>query len=178
MLVLLLFNMGGYMLLFQYFINRSDTIVFNQINNNHYKQSDLVEVRVPVNFKTVENEDAYTPVSGQVRVKDTTYNFAYLKMTTDTMYLLCIPNHEKGRLENAKIVYAKQVSDGPVNERSRIPLFKKSVFESDFNYTAPKDYALVSVELTKILPDYSFLNIIKASVGIPGQPPDRSNTLS
>ena len=178
MLALLLFNLGGYMLLFQYFINRSDSIVFDQINNNRYKPADLVEIKIPANFKTIENWDEYAPVSGQVRLKDTCYNFAYLKMTKDTMYLLCLPNKEKARLKNAKTVYAREVNEIPLNEKTRIPLIKLNIFESDYNYTTIQYQPVISAEVLKIMPDYAFLNIIKIPIGVPGQPPDVLNTLS
>jgi hypothetical protein len=178
MLGLLLFNLVGYMLLFQYFIDRSDSIVFDQINNNRYKPTDLVEIKIPANFKTIENWNEYAPISGQVKLSDTCYNFAYLKMTRDTMYLLCIPNHEKARLKNAKIIYAKQISDIPINEKSRLPLIKLSIFESDYHYPAMAFHGAIPADVVKILPDYAFLNIIKTSIGIPGQPPDGLNILS
>jgi hypothetical protein len=171
MLCSILFNLGGYALLFQYLINRSDSSTYEQINDNRYKLNDLVEIRVPVNFKTVEDEDEYAPVSGQVKLTDTVYNFAYLKMTRDTMYLLCLPNREKGRLKNARIIYTRQISDISY-EKSRVPVMKLSVFESDYNHTTIKFHSSILAETTKTLPDYSFLNIINTSIGIPGQPPE------
>src|ERR1700761_8764985 len=100
MLALLMFNMGGYMFFFQYLIYRSDISINEQINNNRYKSTDLVEIKIPVKLN-IQDWSEYEVISGQVKLKDTTYNYAELKMTRDTMYLKCIPNHEKGRLVNA-----------------------------------------------------------------------------
>lgn len=177
MLVLLLFNIGGYMLLFQYFIYRSDNSITQRINNNRYKSSELVEVKIPVHLN-IQDWNEYEPISGQVQLKDNCYNYAELKMTKDTLYLMCIPNHDKTRLINANIIYAKQVSDIPLNKKSQAPLTKKSINESQYNYQIIQYKALVPKEQTKAGHDYAFADIVKTSVGVPGQPPEALNILS
>jgi len=67
MLVLFLFNLGGYQLLFQYFIYESDVSITQQINNNHYKSSDLVEVKIPVHLNNFQNWDEFKPVSRHLK---------------------------------------------------------------------------------------------------------------
>jgi hypothetical protein len=175
MLCSILFNLGGYALLFQYLINRSDSSIYERINDNRYKMNDLVEIKIPVNQQTVEDEDEYAPVGGQVKLSDTVYNFAYLKMTRDTMYLLCLPNREKASIKNAKIIYTRQISDISVNEKSHLPVMKLSTFEGYNDYYNIAFQTAVSVKTKKTLPDYSFLNIVKTSIGVPGQPPEVSS---
>src|ERR1700759_5085324 len=100
MLALLLFNLGGYLLLFQYLIYQSDRSIIQKINNNHYKSSDLVEVKIPVHLN-IQDWTEFEPISGVVQLKDNNYNYAELKMTRDTIYLMCIPNANKSRLVTA-----------------------------------------------------------------------------
>jgi hypothetical protein len=136
--------------------------------------NDLVEIKIPVNQQTVEDEDEYAPVGGQVKLSDTVYNFAYLKMTRDTMYLLCLPNREKARIKNARVIYTRQISDISVNEKSHLPVMKLSTFEGYNHYYSIAFQTTIPEKTAKTLPDYSFLNIIKTSVGVPGQPPEVS----
>jgi hypothetical protein len=176
MLCSILFNLGGYTLLFQYLINRTDSSLYEQINDNRYKMNDLVAIKIPAVQKTVEDEAEYAPVSGQVKLKDTVYNFAYLKMTRDTMYLLCLPNKEKGRLKNARIIYSRQISDISY-EKSRVPVMKISTFEGDHTYYTVQFKVAIVEEKTKKLPHCNSLNTINTSIGVPGQPPEL-NSLS
>jgi hypothetical protein len=43
MLAVLVFNMGGYMLLFQYFIEKSDQVANEQISKGYYNADELVD---------------------------------------------------------------------------------------------------------------------------------------
>jgi hypothetical protein len=177
MLILILFNLGGYSLLFQYFIYRSDSAVLEQINGNHYKSSDLIEVKIPVHLN-IQDWAEYAVVSGQVQLKDNSYNYAEIKLTRDTMYLLCIPNHSRTRLINANIIYARQVSDVPQNKKSpHIPLMKKGFSESE-KYSILQYKGLLANDEPKPAIAYLFFSVTDPFIGIPGQPPEVSGILS
>jgi len=172
MLALLLFNLGGYTLLFQYFIYRSDASIIENINNNRYKEKDLIEIKIPGHLAIDEDWKEYALISGTVHFKDKSYNYAELKMTRDTMYLLCIPNHDKTRLINANVIYAKNVSDIPSNKKSHTSLVKKGLSENEYNYTTINYKAFARAANTKARHDYAFAAIIKKQPGIPAQPPE------
>jgi hypothetical protein len=159
-------------------IDHSDNKIISQINNNHYHNSDLVKVKIPVNLPTLQDWTEYELVSGQVQFKNNKYNYAQIKMTRDTLYLLVVPNHDRTKLVNANIIYAKQVNDIPVNKKSQLPLIKKSISQCEYNYTTMLYKAFMSVEDTKAGCDYAFLDIIKTSIDVLGQPPEVLSRLS
>ena len=173
MLFALLFNLGGYSLFFQYMINRSDSNIINQINNNRYHNSDLVEVKIPVNLPTLQDWPEFETVSGQVQFKNNKYNYAQIKMTRDTLYLLVIPNHDRTKLVNANIIYAKQVNDIPVNKKSHNSLMKKSISESEYHYITLNYRSAIS--LNNSYRNFALLNTTEPFIGVPGQPPEGSS---
>jgi len=176
MLVLFLFNLGGYQLLFQYFIYESDVSITQQINNNHYKSSELVEVKIPVHLNNFQSWDEFKPVSGQVKVKDNCYNYAALKMTRDTMFLMVIPNHDKARIIYEKNTYAKQVNDNPSGKKSRPQLVKNNISEFECGYIIKYD-VLISALQGKAAHSFAFSDIIKTTICVQGQPPETTFTL-
>lgn len=178
MLLVVLFNLGGYGLFFQYMIDRSDNNIINQINHNRYHNSDLIEVKIPVNFPTLQDWTEFETISGQLQFKNNKYSYAQIKMTRDTLYLLVIPNHERTKLVNANIIYAKQVNDIPLNKKTHNALVKKSISESKYHYITQNYKAIPSVENPKSYHDRDFLDITKLPLGIPGQPPEVSPILS
>jgi hypothetical protein len=178
MLFVILFNLGGYGLFFKYMIDRSDSKIINRINNNRYHNSDLVEVKIPVNLPTLQDWTEFETISGQVQFKNNKYNYAQIKMTRDTLYLLVIPNHDRTKLVNANIIYAKKVNDIPINKKSHNSLLKKSISESEYHYITLNYKSAIPGSNTKCYRDYAFLNIIKPPLGVPGQPPDVSSLLS
>ena len=178
MLLVILFNLGGYGLFFKFMIDRSDSKIVDRINRNHYHNSELVEVKIPVDLPTLQDWTEYELISGQVQFKNNKYNYAQIKMTRDTLYLLVVPNHDRTKLVNANIIFAKQVNDIPVNKKSHLPLIKKSISETEYNYTTMQFKAFLPVEETKTGCDYAFLDIIKTSIDVLGQPPEVLSRLS
>jgi hypothetical protein len=178
MLCAVLFNLGGYSLFFQYMIDHSDSKIIDRINQNHYLKSELVEVKIPVNLPTLQDWTEYEAISGQVQFKNNKYNYAEIKMTRDTLYLLVIPNQDRTKLINANIIYAKQVNDIPLSKKSHNSLVKKSISESEYHYTTLNYKPIIPVNHNNAYRDYAFLNIIKPSLDMPGQPPDSLPLLS
>jgi hypothetical protein len=171
MLCLMLFNLGGYAVLFQYVIYRADAAIIENINHNRYKSAELVEVKIPVHLNTQDWHE-YAIISGQVQLKDHSYNYAELKLTRDTMYLLCIPDSDRSRLINAHIIYAKQVNDIPLNKKSHIPPIKKSLQESEYLYHIWADKAFLQQSSKKHTPEYNYSATINPTLAAPGQPPE------
>lgn len=177
MLLVILFNLGGYSLFFQYMINRSDSKVIDRINHNRYHNSDLIEVKIPVDLPTLQDWTEFETVSGQVQFRNNKYNYAEIKMTRDTLYLLVIPNHDRTKLVNANIIYAKQVNDIPLSKKSNNSLVKKSISESEYRRTQLNFTAAIPVNDIIRYHNYAFFNIIKPFLGVPGQPPEASALL-
>jgi len=175
MLFLLLFNMGGYLLFFQFLIYRSDTSIIENINANRYKSSDLVEVKIPVHLTITDWHD-YAVISGQVKFKEHIYDYAELKMTRDTMYLKCIANHEKGRLVNA--IYGKQVNDIPIGKKAALPSLKKIFSENQYICVNNKLPAFTIATVISNWRNYAFAKLSNTTINFAGQPPDASNPLS
>lgn len=132
---MLVFNMGGYMLLFQYFISQSDQIANKQISKGYYKASELVEIKIPVCMPYIQEQRQYKNISGQIQLKGNCYNYVALKMTRDTMYVKCIPNYNKTKLINENVITAKEISDTPLSKKNHSPLVKKTGLDNDYNYT-------------------------------------------
>jgi hypothetical protein len=134
MLVVLMFNIGGYMLLFQYFIKHSDAYANEQIAKGLYKPDELVEIKIPVNLPHIKEQADFQGIAGQVKLKDNDYNYVAMKMTRDTMFLMCIPNYEKTRLMSENIIVAKNISDSPLAKKNHLPVVKKSGLDNNYNF--------------------------------------------
>ena len=171
MLCLLLFNLGGYTLLFQYLIYQSDVSVIQNINTNSYKSSDLVAVHIPVHLN-ISDWNEYAVISGQVKYKEHIYDYAELKLTRDTMYLFCLPNHDKARLAKMNITYAKQITETPQNRKSHVPDVKKVFGDNDYLYPSSASNKNNRSDKKQPITDYTRLAIVKTPSDIPCQPPE------
>lgn len=142
-----LFNTGGYNLVFQYFIHRSELQITKEIYENKVDATQLVQIKIPVNNPGMTDWADYERVQGQVQLKDGFYNYVGVKMTRDTMFLVCVANSVKTKLFNANIILAKNVSDAPLTKKGQEAPAKKtsSSSTSEYNYT-DVNYAFLSFE--------------------------------
>jgi len=177
MLVCLLFYQGGYMLLFQYFMNKTDVVMNEHIDQNLYKASDLVEIKIPAKLYYSESSDDYQPISGQVKVNGNCYNYVKLKIANDTLYVDVIPNNEKTRLAQSKNVLDKQIADLPVNKKSHNTTAKQ-FNDNELNYTLLNQLARIPASIKKPAGRYAVSASTDPLLGVPGQPPETSNSLS
>lgn len=115
LLAVYLFNLAGYTLLFEYFIQRSDKQLIQLLDNNEYNDSELIEVKIALHTPYLTSWSDYERVDGEATVNGVYYNYVKRKIHNDTLYLLCLPNKNKTRLTAARIEYANKVQDVPAN---------------------------------------------------------------
>jgi hypothetical protein len=140
----------------------------NNINND----SKLIEIKIPVHFPTITDWDDYELIAGQIQLKDAYYNYVKLKMTRDTMYMVCLPNTAKTRLVNANIITAKEISDVPLNKSSHSTTVKKVNTLSEYNLQAFQySYSGFGIFLKSNTEPVSF-KITSPFIESPGKPPN------
>jgi len=158
--------------MFQYLIYRSDRILNEQISTNNYKQSDLVEIKIPVKLSSLYDWTTYQNVYGQVQLSHNNYNYVKLKITHDTLYLMCLPNYEKTRLIDANIICAKQVSDSPLNKKSNSTLPRPPETNNKYNHETVNHSFRVPIITLKNIHIYILPFMDYPLIPINGQPPE------
>ena len=131
-----LFYIGGYTLLFEYYIHKADTQMVKEVFSNKIDNNKLILLKIPVHLPTQENQSEFEDVAGQIQLKDAYYNYIRLKITRDTAYFVCLPNTAKTRLVNANIYTAKEISDVPLSKSSHAPMVKKVNMLSEYKLEA------------------------------------------
>jgi hypothetical protein len=165
-----LFTMGGHFMLYQYFVYRSDRLFNDQISKNRYNVNDLVEIKIPAHTPAFRDWDSFEPISGQVQFKNACYNYVKLKITTDTIYLMCVPNYEKTRLFKQNIINVKEIADIPVNKKDHVPFGKTLNLDkynnqvAVYNFLSPVTTLYVNNSRCSSYPVQHYLSI-------PGRPP-------
>jgi hypothetical protein len=159
------------MVLFQYFIYQSNKFNEKQISKNLYKASDLVEIKIPVNLPKITKWSGYERISGTIQLQENWYNYVKLKMTRDTLYVMCVPNYKTTRLINANIIYAREVSEAPLNAKKQaMPL--KSI--AMFKYVPLTATVKLITPVLIIKPTPARLNVkpVISHTDVLGQPPE------
>jgi hypothetical protein len=168
-----LFNTGGYTLIFQYFIHQSEVKIIKQIYENKVDATQLVQIKIPVHNAGASDWADYEHVQGQIQLKDGFYNYVGVKMTRDTMFLVCIANSVKTKLFNANIIVAKNVSDAPLSKKGQeSPIKKASQVSSEYNNPAVSFTFLSFTDLIDRRENPISSKLTHPYIESPGKPPN------
>jgi hypothetical protein len=170
LLIIYLFNIGGKLLMHQYFECVSDNFFKKQTNKGLYNINDLTEVKLPVNMPNMSDWGVYEDIKGQVRFADASYNYVKMKITRYAIYLLCVPNYETTRLNTENIICAKNIKDIPVHPREHVP-FQKSTSINKFNLSFLQFEFSVFSTGNSIISVQSSPNLAGIDLDSPKQPP-------
>jgi len=172
MLIVHLFNAGGYLVLNQYLVHQSNKFVTEQISKGKYDINNLIEIKIKQHLPQIRDWKTYTRVSGQIQLNGVAYNYVRLKMTRDTLFVQCIPNYETTKLLNENIICAKEVNDIPVSKKAHESSGKKTGIDNKYHFpTSSNVLFVISPEVQK-LNTFIYISIKQPLVQIAGRPPE------
>lgn len=142
LLVIYLFNLAGYTLVFRYFISNSETGFISRLDQKKYNDAELIQISIPLHLPYVQNSN-FERVDGTVENDGIQYNYVKRRVHNDTLYILCLPNHQKSLLVKGRTSYAGNANDFAANKKEKETSAKKAGFGIEYNNTIPK-YAVLS----------------------------------
>ena len=125
-----LFNLGGYQLVFNQLENNSHQNLVSRLDNDAYRESELIELKVPISLPYQISQADFERFDGEVEVNGTHYNYVKRKIQNDTLVVLCIPNTEKTSINTARETFFSLVNDINNTTDSKAPVPVKSVKSS------------------------------------------------
>lgn len=144
LLTVYLFNLAGYPLLFGYLSNQSSHQLSVKIDRHIYQDKDLVEIKVPLQLPYLNSWSNYEPCEGEININGSHHNYVKRKITSDTLYLMCLPNAEKDKLQVAETDYGKSANDFDSKKEDNKSVKKSNSFpqvqlqHTDFGLTPPQ----------------------------------------
>lgn len=170
LLMIQLFNLGGYMVVRQYLVYKSDQFYNEQAKKGLYNIFDVSEIKVPYHSAGIKDSKSFREVFGSVRFQNASYNYVAVQMTRDTLHLLCIPNYETTILANHNVISVPGIKDIPVPKKEHVPyasILLPAGFIFTFHYEAVKPPV---IGLIKNSTAYHWL-LMSRHIDIPKQPP-------
>lgn len=100
-MLILLFNLCGYRLVIDSLQKKADNKLEAQLDNSEYDESQLVEIRVPMNMPYQERYTEFERHYGEIELNGKSYTYVKRKIEGDVLILKCIANQSK---EESKII--------------------------------------------------------------------------
>ncbi len=171
---LYLFNLLGYKLVFNYAQQQADYSMESSLDRQEYNEADLLTITVPLSLPYQNNEADFKRVDGEITVNGILYKYVKRKVADGNLVLLCLPDHNKMRIQSAKDEFFKYANDLVQNNHSKksnhSKTFKSTLGEFDhFHQNTSTLHFSVGFDR-----HYSFYQVHWFSVPLssPEQPPD------
>ncbi len=134
---MLFFNWYGYRLFISFLEYKENTQLETQLDKNNFDETQLVSVKISAKyFSAYVNEKNFQRIDGQININGIVYNYVKIRMYSDSLEMLCIPNQYAMKLSSAKDNFFKLVNDVQHKEN------KKS--NSNFSKNISTDYFVVN----------------------------------
>ncbi|THU41581.1 hypothetical protein FAM09_05650 [Niastella caeni] len=111
LLSIFLFNWFGYRLLSDYLQDRADIQLESQLDQDQYNEASLIEIRVPLNMPYQNISSDFERYDGEITFNGIHYKYVKRKVANGELVLLCLPNENRMRLQNARDEFFKLVND-------------------------------------------------------------------
>ena len=178
-LFLFAFNWFGYRLYYDYLQHKTNENLEALLDNNSYDESQLMELKIPVDLPYQTSWASYERYDGEITVNGTSYKYVKRKLSNDTLYLMCITNTKKMRLETAKNDFFKVTNDLSQNDNSKKSDNSKSItfknLQGEYDeYSFKLNSFITGASTCNFLFSRDSDNLISSPHISPEQPPDHS----
>lgn len=161
-------------MLFYYAQQHADVQLEASLDKEVYDSNDLITLKVPLSLPYQRAWSDWERIDGEIKVNGTIYKYVKRKVEDGILVLLCLPNHNKMRLESAKGDFFKNVNDLAANSAS-----KKGEKAKSFSDASSEYILLQTTDVAAVLKYHhnyriptNVLALSKAPHNSPEQPPE------
>lgn len=130
LLIIHTFNIGGYRLLFDVMETHATAEFVQQLDEEQYDDAQLIEMKVPLPMPYQTNWAEFERYNGEIEINGVHYNYVKRKVYNDTLILMCIPNHNKMKLNSAKEQFFSLVNDISAEQKNTPQPVKPAVIKT------------------------------------------------
>ncbi len=118
LLVIFLFNVGGYYLIFLgWRLNAHEELV-KRLDAGNYTPQETVEIKIPITLPYPLQQTDYERTNGKFEYQGDHYKLVKQKLANDTLYVVCIKDRQLKQIDEALNNYSKLANDLPVSEKT------------------------------------------------------------
>lgn len=90
----------------------SEAYLEKKVDQNKYDESDLITIKTKLNLPYYTGSEQFERVYGSINIDGNNYQYVKRRVHNDTLELLCLPNQEKTKLQQAHNELTKFFTDG------------------------------------------------------------------
>jgi hypothetical protein len=171
LIVVLVFNLGGYRFLISSLQTKADNRLEAVIDNQQYDDADLVELRVTLQMPYQDRYTDFERHYGEITIDGKAYTYVKRKIEGDVLVLKCIPNNSKQELNKTAddLVKSNSGQDRDNNGKKQTSALK--VFSGDYDDKTQFCLLAESNSYSNTLAASYAASLNDVLISIPHQPP-------
>ncbi len=119
LVIIFLFNLGGYRLWFYFEQLRSDKNIEASLDKSEYTESELITIKMPLSLPYQNDSKDFERITGEVNFNGKIYKYVKRKIENGEFVLLCLPDKNKMQIEKQKDDFFKNTNDIAQNTNSK-----------------------------------------------------------
>jgi hypothetical protein len=116
--LLLLLNAMGYYGLLVGIRYRASSNLATRLDQENYHQDETITLKVPLAVPYYSDDADFKRVNGQIEHNGQVFSLVKQKLSRDTLYIVCIRDHESQKIKQALADYVKTFTDHPIDTKS------------------------------------------------------------
>jgi len=99
--------------------------LLHRLDAENYSTSDVVVISMPIALPYPLKQQGYQRVNGEFEYQGEYYSMVKQRLENDTLFMVCIKNHQEKKLVSALNEYTNLVNSLPANAQRAVDLFGK-----------------------------------------------------
>jgi len=120
-----LFNVGGYYIVFWGLSLQNDQELTNRLDANLYVPEETIEIKIPVSLPYPIQSHDFQRVDGRFEYGGEFFKLVKHKLQNDTLYVVCIRDHQARELVNTLTDYVQLTQDLPGTSQKALNFLSK-----------------------------------------------------
>ncbi|WP_339792481.1 MAG: hypothetical protein ACMVP2_27425 [Imperialibacter sp.] len=139
LLFLFLLNIIGFYGVFMGLKYNFEQQVVSDLDSDNFNEEELVEFKVAVSLAYMPDQANYERVDGLIEVEGKFYRLVKQKYAADTLYIVCLPDHNQQKLHEAIEDYVSTFTAPDASTAKQV----------DFSKSLSKDYMISNVTMER-----------------------------
>ena len=114
---------------------KNDKNMIHRLDAEDYSASETVTIKIPITIPYAMDSKSFERVDGKFEHKGEFYRLVKQRLAGDTLYVVCIKDHENKRIDEAMSTFVKTFTDKPVDQHSNAKIvvtFIKDYIQQSF----------------------------------------------
>lgn len=114
---------------------KNDREMIQKFDAENYSDSDVITIKIPMTIPYATDSKEFARVDGKFEHNGEFYRMVKQKLSQDTLFVVCVKDHENKRIDDAMTKFVKTFTDKPVDNSSNAKIvisFAKDYISQSF----------------------------------------------